>query len=70
MENFHVSQIEPNNYINFKYLAINTLIYLLARKGEKPMICKGCFNCQLWGELAALSVAIAVIFGTVLVMFT
>ena len=33
------------------------------------MICKGSFKCQLWGELAALTVGAALIFGTVLLLF-
>ena len=55
---------------------MNTLIYLLTKKhllteeGDKKMICKGSFKCQLWGELAALCVAAALIFGSILYLFT
>jgi len=66
-----------NNYINinrisdycFKVLQINTLIYILALRGEQKMIFEGCFISQLWGELAALTVVMAMIFGTVLLCF-
>ncbi len=34
------------------------------------MICKRCFNCQLWGELVALTTGIALTFGLILLLFT
>ena len=49
---------------------MNTLIYLFTKKGDKKMVCKGSFKCQLWGELAALTLAMALILGTTLLMFT
>ncbi len=34
------------------------------------MICKGCFNCQLWGELAALTIGLSLIFGVAVLIAT
>ncbi len=34
------------------------------------MICKGCFTCQLWGEMAALTVGLALILAVTMLFFT
>ena len=39
-------------------------------KGESKMVCKGCFKCRLWGELAALTLGIALVFATSILMLT
>ena len=51
-------------------LTMNTFIYLKAITGDKDMICKGCFNCQLWGELTVLTVGIGLVFGSILLIFS
>ena len=34
------------------------------------MLCKGCLNCQLWGETSALIITMSLMFDSVLTLST